>query len=141
MTLVPMARDAAEPTGSMGNDTALAVLSDMRPPLFSYFKQLFAQVTNPAIDPIRESVVMSLEAVIGPEINLLGETPDHCHQLVMPQPLLRSTELEKLRQVDHSVFEARTIDMTWPASEGAAGHGAAARGDVRARPPSWSSAA
>ena len=121
VTLVPMARDATEPTGSMGNDTALAVLSDMRPPLFSYFKQLFAQVTNPAIDPIRESIVMSLEAVIGPEINLLGETPDHCHQLVMPQPLLRSTELEKLRQVDHSVFEARTIDMTWPASAGAQG--------------------
>ena len=121
VTLVPMARDATEPTGSMGNDTALAVLSDMRPPLFSYFKQLFAQVTNPAIDPIRESIVMSLEAVIGPEINLLGETPDHCHQLVMPQPLLRSTELEKLRQVDHSVFEARTIDMTWPAAEGAQG--------------------
>jgi hypothetical protein len=105
----------------MGNDAALAVLSDMRPALFSYFKQLFAQVTNPAIDPIRESIVMSLEAVIGPEINLLAETPDHCHQLVMPQPLLRSTELEKLRQVDHSVFEARTIDMTWPASEGAQG--------------------
>ena len=121
VTLVPMARDATEPTGSMGNDTALAVLSDMRPALFSYFKQLFAQVTNPAIDPIRESIVMSLEAVIGPEINLLGETPDHCHQLVMPQPLLRSTELEKLRQVDHSVFEARTIDMTWPASAGAQG--------------------
>ncbi len=121
VTLVPMARDGAEPTGSMGNDTALAVLSDMRPPLFSYFKQLFAQVTNPAIDPIRESIVMSLEAVIGPEINLLDETPDHCHQLVMPQPLLRSTELEKLRQVDHSVFEARTIDMTWPADEGAQG--------------------
>ena len=58
--LAPMARDAAEPTGSMGNDVALAGLSDRRPPLFSYFKQLFAQVTNPAIDPIRESVVMSL---------------------------------------------------------------------------------
>ena len=61
-----MARDAAEPTGSMGNDTALAVLSDIRPPLFSYFKQLFAQVTNPAIDPIRESIVMSLEATHRP---------------------------------------------------------------------------
>ena len=121
VTLAPMARDAAEPTGSMGNDTALAVMSDMRPPLFSYFKQLFAQVTNPAIDPIRESIVMSLEAVIGPEINLLGETPDHCHQLVMSQPLLRSPQLEKLRQVDHSVFEARTIDMTWPVSRGAMG--------------------
>jgi glutamate synthase domain-containing protein 2/glutamate synthase domain-containing protein 1/glutamate synthase domain-containing protein 3 len=119
--LVPMARDAAEPTGSMGNDVALASLSDRRPPLFSYFKQLFAQVTNPAIDPIRESVVMSLEACIGPEINLLGETPDHCHQLVMPQPILRNSQLEKLRQVDHSVFEARTIDMTWPAEQGEAG--------------------
>jgi glutamate synthase domain-containing protein 2/glutamate synthase domain-containing protein 1/glutamate synthase domain-containing protein 3 len=121
VSLVPMARDAVEPTGSMGNDTALAVMSDMRPPLFSYFKQLFAQVTNPAIDPIREQVVMSLEACIGPEINLLGETPDHCHQLVMPQPLLRSPQLEKLRQVDHRVFEARTIDMTWPVSQGAMG--------------------
>ncbi len=119
--LAPMARDAAEPTGSMGNDVALASLSDRRPPLFSYFKQLFAQVTNPAIDPIRESVVMSLEACIGPEINLLGETPDHCHQLVMAQPILRNSQLEKLRQVDHNVFEARTIDMTWCAEEGEAG--------------------
>jgi glutamate synthase domain-containing protein 2/glutamate synthase domain-containing protein 1/glutamate synthase domain-containing protein 3 len=119
--LTPMARDAAEPTGSMGNDVALASLSDRRPPLFSYFKQLFAQVTNPAIDPIRESVVMSLAAVIGPEINLLDETPDHCHQLVMSQPILRNSQLEKLRQVDHSVFEARSIDMTWPAEEGEVG--------------------
>src|ERR687895_327480 len=116
-----MARDAAEPTGSMGNDVALASLSDRKPPLFSYFKQLFAQVTNPAIDPIRESVVMSLQAVVGPEINLLDETPDHCHQPVMSQPILRNSELEKLRQVDHAVFEARTIDMTWPAAEGEAG--------------------
>ena len=119
--LAPMARDAAEPNGSMGNDLAPAAMSDARPPLFSYFKQLFAQVTNPAIDPIRESVVMSLEAVIGPEINLLGETPDHCHQLVMPQPILRNSELEKLRQVDHDVFEARTIDMTWPVGSGPEG--------------------
>ncbi len=119
--LAPMARDAAEPTGSMGNDVALASISDRRPPLFSYFKQLFAQVTNPAIDPIRESVVMSLTACIGPEINLLGETPDHCHQLVMEQPILRNGELEKLRQVDHSVFEARSIDMTWPVDQGEAG--------------------
>ncbi|HEV3375852.1 MAG TPA: glutamate synthase large subunit [Thermoleophilaceae bacterium] len=119
--LAPMARDAAEPTGSMGNDVALASLSDRRPSLFSYFKQLFAQVTNPAIDPIRESVVMSLTACIGPEINLLDETPDHCHQLVMSQPILRNSQLEKLRQVDHRVFEARTIDMTWCAEDGEAG--------------------
>ena len=121
MLLAPMARDGAEPTGSMGNDTALAVLSDRRPPLFNYFKQLFAQVTNPAIDPIRESVVMSLQACVGPEINLLDETPDHCHQLVMPQPILRNGELEKLRQVDHAVFEARSIDITWPVAEGPGG--------------------
>jgi glutamate synthase domain-containing protein 2/glutamate synthase domain-containing protein 1/glutamate synthase domain-containing protein 3 len=119
--VAPMARDAAEPTGSMGNDLAPAAMSDSRPPLFGYFKQLFAQVTNPAVDPIRESIVMSLEACIGPEINLLGETPDHCHQLVMPQPILLNSQLEKLRQVDHDIFEARTIDMTWPVSEGAAG--------------------
>jgi glutamate synthase domain-containing protein 2/glutamate synthase domain-containing protein 1/glutamate synthase domain-containing protein 3 len=119
--LAPMARDAAEPTGSMGNDLAPAAMSDSRPPLFAYFKQLFAQVTNPAIDPIRESVVMSLEACIGPEINLLGETPDHCHQLVMPQPILRNSQLERLRQVDHEVFEARTIDITWPVGSGAKG--------------------
>ena len=68
---------------------------------------------------------MSLEAVIGPEINLLGETPDHCHQLVMPQPILRNGELEKLRQVDHDVFEARTIDVTWPVGERPRRHGAA----------------
>jgi glutamate synthase domain-containing protein 2/glutamate synthase domain-containing protein 1/glutamate synthase domain-containing protein 3 len=119
--LLPMARDAAEPTASMGNDTALAVLSDRQPPLFSYFKQLFAQVTNPAVDPIRESVVMSLQATIGPEVNLLDETAEHCHQLVMSQPLLWNTELEKLRQVDHTVFEARTIDITWPVEQGVAG--------------------
>ncbi|MCS7311195.1 MAG: glutamate synthase subunit alpha, partial [Armatimonadetes bacterium] len=119
--LAPMARDGSEPTGSMGNDTALAVLSDKRPSLFRYFKQLFAQVTNPAIDPIRESVVMSLKACIGPEVNLLDETPEHCHQLVMPQPILRNGELERLRQVDHDVFWARTIDITWPVAEGPAG--------------------
>ncbi|WDT93226.1 glutamate synthase large subunit [Thermoleophilum album] len=119
--LAPMACEGSEPTGSMGNDTALAVLSDQRPSLFRYFKQLFAQVTNPAIDPIRESVVMSLKACIGPEVNLLDETPEHCHQLVMPQPILRNGELERLRQVDHQVFWARTIDITWPVAEGPAG--------------------
>ena len=119
--LRPMACEGVEPTGSMGNDTALAVLSDNRPPLFSYFKQLFAQVTNPAIDPIRESIVMSLQACVGPEINLLGESADHCHQLVMPQPILRNSELEKLRQVDHAVFEARSIDITWPVRDGIRG--------------------
>src|SRR4051794_18317361 len=132
--LLPMAQNAAEPTASMGNDSALAVLSDQQPPVFSYFKQLFAQVTNPAVDPIRESVVMSLQATIGPEVNLLDESPEHCHQLVMPQPILRNVELERLRQVDHSGFEARTIDITWPVEEGPGGRERGAEAMVRKAP-------
>jgi glutamate synthase (NADPH/NADH) large chain/glutamate synthase (ferredoxin) len=119
--LAPMARLAEEPIGSMGNDASLAVLSDQAPALFSYFKQLFAQVTNPPIDPIREAVVMSLATGVGAEGNLLDETPEHAHQLVMEQPILRNHELETLRQVDHDVFAAYTIDITWPVAEGAAG--------------------
>ena len=113
--------NAAEPTGSMGNDFSLAVLSDKAPPLYRYFKQLFAQVTNPPIDPIRERVVMSLETAVGPQANLFEETPEHAHQLVITQPLLRNFELEKLRQVDHDVFAADTLDATWPAAEGPEG--------------------
>ena len=84
--LAPMAATGQEPLGSMGNDLALAVLSDRQPPLFSYFKQLFAQVTNPPIDPIREAVVMSLRTAVGSEGNLLAESPEHAHQLMMRQP-------------------------------------------------------
>jgi len=119
--LAPMAAAGQEPTGSMGNDVALAVFSDRQPPLFSYFKQLFAQVTNPPIDPIREDIVMSLATAVGTEGNLLYESPEHAHQLVMDQPILRNFELEKLRQVSHSIFRAVTIDTTWPVEEGAAG--------------------
>jgi glutamate synthase (NADPH) large chain len=121
LILAPTARDAAEPTGSMGNDLALAMLSDKAPPLFDYFKQLFAQVTNPPIDPIRESIVMSLSSDVGAEDNLLSESPGHAHQLHMDQPILRAAELERLRQVDHSVFWAHTIDITWPSEEGPEG--------------------
>jgi glutamate synthase domain-containing protein 2/glutamate synthase domain-containing protein 1/glutamate synthase domain-containing protein 3 len=119
--LAPMAAEGAEPTGSMGNDLALAVLSDRAPSLFGYFKQLFAQVTNPAIDPIREDVVMSLSTGIGTELNLLEETPEHAHQLVMHQPILRNSELEKLRQVSHDIFRAETVDITWPIDDGPRG--------------------
>ncbi len=119
--LAPMAATGAEPTGSMGNDLALAVLSDKQPSLFSYFKQLFAQVTNPAIDPIRESIVMSLATGVGAERNLFEETAEHARQLVMRQPILTSAELEKLRHVPGDVFPAETIDITWPVMEGAPG--------------------
>ncbi|HVE68351.1 MAG TPA: glutamate synthase central domain-containing protein, partial [Solirubrobacteraceae bacterium] len=123
--LGPMAQTGAEPTGSMGNDLALAVLSDRQPPLFSYFKQLFAQVTNPAIDPLRETIVMSLASGLGGERNLLDETPEHAHVLMLRQPILRDDELEKLRQVSHDVFRSRTIDITWLVAEGPAGMQAA----------------
>ncbi len=118
LIIAPMAAKGEEPVASMGNDAALAVLSDRQPPLFSYFKQLFAQVTNPPIDPIRESVVMSLQAGVGAEVNLLCEVPDQAHQLVMSQPILRNHELEKLRQVSHDVFDAATLDITWPIEQG-----------------------
>jgi glutamate synthase domain-containing protein 2/glutamate synthase domain-containing protein 1/glutamate synthase domain-containing protein 3 len=118
MIIAPMATKGEEPVASMGNDAALAVLSERQPPLFAYFKQLFAQVTNPPIDPIRESVVMSLHVGVGAEVNLLEETPDQAHQLVMDQPILRNHELEKLRHVSHEVFDAATIDITWPIEQG-----------------------
>ena len=119
--ITPLAANGEEPIGSMGNDSALAVLSDRQPPLFGYFKQLFAQVTNPPIDPIREAVVMSVATGVGSEGNLLDESPEHAHQLAMDQPVLLNAELEKLRQVDSSIFRAQTIDATWPAAEGPEG--------------------
>jgi len=121
LVIAPMAARGEEPTASMGNDAALAVLSDRQPPLFAYFKQLFAQVTNPPIDPIREQVVMSLATSVGAEVNLLTESAEHAHQLFMRQPILRNHELEKLRQVSHDVFHAATIDLTWPIELGAEG--------------------
>ncbi len=119
--LTPMAVDAAEPIGSMGNDLSLAVLSDQAPPLFSYFKQLFAQVTNPPIDPIREEIVMSLATTLGNERNLFDETPEHAHKLLLNQPILLNRELETLRHVDHDVYKARTIDITWQIAKGPEG--------------------
>jgi len=119
--LAPMAVDGREPTGSMGNDTAPAVLSDRQPPLFSYFKQLFAQVTNPPIDPVREQVVMSLSTRLGPEGDLLEETPEQARRLVLDQPVLRDGELARLRAVEGGPLASRTLDATWPLAEGAEG--------------------
>ena len=119
--LAPLARNAEEPVGSMGNDSSLAVLSDRKPLLYSYFKQLFAQVTNPPIDSIREAVVMSVQASVGSERNLLDETPEHARQLVIDNPILLDSELEQLRQVRSAIFKSRTLDITWPVAEGAAG--------------------
>src|ERR1700733_2425671 len=109
LIMAPMAALGEEPVASMGNDAALAVMSDRQPPLFSYFKQLFAQVTNPPIDPLRESVVMSLQACVGAEATLLSESPAAAHARVMTQPILRNEQLEKLRQVSHEIFDAATL--------------------------------
>ncbi len=123
--LAPLARNAEEAVSSMGNDTPLAVLSDNHRLLYSYFKQLFAQVTNPPIDSIREAIVMSLQASIGSEKNLFDETPEHARQLVLETPILLDAELEQLRQVHSAIFKARTLDITWPVAEGSAGIDAA----------------
>jgi hypothetical protein len=119
--LAPLARNAEEAVSSMGNDTPLAVLSDRHRLIYSYFKQLFAQVTNPPIDSIREAIVMSLQASIGSEKNLFDETPEHARQLVLQTPILLDSELEQLRQVHSAIFKARTLDMTWPVEEGPEG--------------------
>jgi glutamate synthase domain-containing protein 2/glutamate synthase domain-containing protein 1/glutamate synthase domain-containing protein 3 len=119
--LSPLAANAEEAVGSMGNDTPLAVLSDRNPLLYSYFKQLFAQVTNPPIDSIREAVVMSVQTLVGSERNLLAETPEHARQLVIDNPILADDELERLRRVESDVFAASTIDITWAVAEGAGG--------------------
>ena len=119
--LAPLARNAEEAIGSMGNDLPLAVLSQRQPLLYAYFKQLFAQVTNPPIDSIREAVVMSVAASVGSERNLLDETPEHARQLVIPNPILLDEELERLRQIESDVFHAHTIDITWPVAEGPGG--------------------
>jgi glutamate synthase domain-containing protein 2/glutamate synthase domain-containing protein 3 len=121
VVLAPLARNAEEAVSSMGNDSPIAVLSDRPRLLNSYFKQLFAQVTNPPIDSIREAVVMSVQASVGSEHNLLDETPLHARQLVIENPILLDADLEKLRQVDSDVFSARTLDTTWPVAEGPAG--------------------
>ena len=141
VTLPTMVLSAEEPVGSMGADISLAALSDATPTLFNYFKQLFAQVTNPPIDPIREDIVMSIGAGLGAEGNLLEESPSHAHQLVLDQPILRNHELETLRTVSHDVFKPHTIDITWPVADGAAGDGGRADAGLRGRPTTRSPAA
>ena len=121
MILGPMAEKGEEPIGSMGADTPLACLSDKPQPLFHYFKQLFAQVTNPPIDPIREEMVMSLTSYIGTERNILDETPQHCHTLKLPHPILTNRDLEKLRRVSQGDFLATTLPMLFPVEEGGKG--------------------
>ncbi|CAK0772716.1 glutamate synthase subunit GltB [Gammaproteobacteria bacterium] len=113
--LAPMASTAQEPLSSMGNDAPLAVLSDKAQNLFNYFYQLFAQVTNPPIDPIREESIMSLVSFVGGESNLLTETPRHCRVIELSQPVLDDDDLERLRWVDKNGFLTKTISLTFQA--------------------------
>jgi glutamate synthase (NADPH) large chain len=119
--LAPMGAKGEEPVGSMGTDVPLACLSDRPQPLFNYFKQLFAQVTNPPIDPIREELVMSLISYIGTERNILDEAPDNCHTLKLPHPLLTNRDLEKLRRVSSGDLLATTLPALFCAEDGEAG--------------------
>ena len=116
----PMAIDGKEPIGSMGTDTPLAILSDQPQHLSNYFKQLFAQVTNPPIDPIRERMVMSLATFAGSTGNLLVEDPLACHVVALQQPVLSSYELEKIRSIDTGVFQAKTL-QTYFRADGKSG--------------------
>ena len=119
--LIPMLHQERDPVGSMGNDAALACLSDQPRMIYDYFKQLFAQVTNPAVDSIREGIIMSLECYIGPEKNLVETTPEHANRLLIPHPILTNEELDAIANMDHQQWKSRTIDITYPRSEGAAG--------------------
>ena len=105
----------------MGTDVPLACLSDRPQPLFNYFKQLFAQVTNPPIDPIREELVMSLISYIGTERNILDEAPENCHTLKLPHPILTNRDLEKLRRVSSGDLLATTLPALFRAADGEAG--------------------
>src|SRR3984893_2089907 len=121
MVFKPMVKDGQEALGSMGDDTPLAVLSLQPRLLYTYFSQLFAQVTNPPIDPIRERLVMSLATAMGWRRNLLGETPEHAKLLFSESPLLFPHELETLKHVPGTDHPAITISVCWPESEGASG--------------------
>jgi glutamate synthase (NADPH/NADH) large chain len=119
--LRPMIEQKRDPVGSMGNDASLAVLSDQPRLAYDYFKQLFAQVTNPPIDSIREEVIMAVECYIGPEQNLLDTTPEQAHRLRIPHPILTNEEAAALEEIDERGWRSKVIDITWPRSEGPEG--------------------
>jgi glutamate synthase (NADPH) large chain len=118
LIIEPMATTGKEPIGSMGHDTPLAVLSDRAPNLATYFHQLFAQVTNPPIDPIREALVMSLDTTLGPDGNTFDETPEQCHQVQLRGPVIDNADLAKIRGIHEGVFEPITLSLLWPVAEG-----------------------
>ncbi|HJR76211.1 MAG TPA: glutamate synthase large subunit [Nitrospiraceae bacterium] len=125
MVITPMIVTGEEAVSSMGTDTPLAVLSERPQLLFKYFKQLFAQVTNPPIDPIREQLVMSLVTNIGPKPNLMDESPESCRRIKVQQPILTNADLQKIREIADSHFKSKTLRMLFRVAEGPDGLGAA----------------
>ena len=119
--LLPMSASGADPLGSMGNDSPLAVMSDRPKLLYEYFKQLFAQVTNPAIDPIREKFVTSMRSMIGPEGDITETKEEQAHRLDLPHPFLKPNEMEAIKKMQFQGWAAKTIDITWPVHEGEKG--------------------
>jgi glutamate synthase (ferredoxin) len=117
----PMAQNSIQPVGSMGTDTPLAVLSDKPQLLYNYFKQLFAQVTNPPIDPIREELITSTTLVLGSEGNLVDPKPESCRQLRLPEPILTNADMEKLRRVDAPGIKVATLPILFNPKQGKAG--------------------
>ena len=117
----PMASDGVQPLGSMGTDTPLAVLSNKPQLLYNYFKQLFAQVTNPPIDPIREEIITSTETMIGPRGSLLQPAPQSCALIKLKYPVLTNEELEKLRRVEGKTFKSATLPILFSAADGTRG--------------------
>ncbi|KAI9725449.1 MAG: glutamate synthase [NADH] [Chrysothrix sp. TS-e1954] len=124
LLLGPMAADSKEALGSMGNDAPLACLAHQPRLLYEYFRQLFAQVTNPPIDPIREAIVMSLEAYVGPQGNLLEMKGDQCHRLMLPSPILSLEEFNALSKINtlYSKWTVKVIDITFPKEDGITGY-------------------
>ncbi|KAF8717826.1 GXGXG motif, partial [Rhizoctonia solani] len=127
LLMLPMVSEGKEALGSMGNDAPLACMATQARPVYDYFRQLFAQVTNPPIDPIRESIVMSLESYVGPEGNLLEMKPEQCHRILLKSPVLGIEEMNALKNLSaaYPKWSSRTIDITFPKSEGLPGYRAA----------------
>ena len=119
--LLPLVTELRDPLGSMGNDAALACLSDKPRMIYDYFKQLFAQITNPPIDSIREEIIMSLECLIGPEGNLLSTVENNVKRLRLDHPILSNQELEKIRSIKTKGYKSKTIDITYKKGLGGKG--------------------
>lgn len=127
LLMLPMVSEGKEALGSMGNDAPLACMATQARPIYDYFRQLFAQVTNPPIDPIRESIVMSLECYVGPEGNLLEMKPDQCHRILLKSPILSIEEMNAMKNLSaaYPKWSSRVIDITFPKTEGLPGYRAA----------------